>query len=269
MTQTSAPDAPSALERLVRRDRVVVALGLAAITLLAWMHLLRMSAGMQSMAMDAQMHAAMGMADMRAWGAGDWLALFVMWAVMMVGMMVPSAAPVILLALGVFRRRGDGRARVSAGAFVAGYLLAWTTFSVLAAGAQLALHQAALVSVDMTSRSTLLAGAILLVAGVYQWLPIKKACLSHCQSPLGFLSMHWREGTAGALGLGLRHGAFCIGCCWALMTLLFVVGVMNVLWVAALAAFVLLEKLATRGALVGRATGLLLILWALFEFTRV
>lgn len=266
--QTVASDIPSTLERLIRCDRVAIAFGVAAVTLLAWFYLLRMSAGMQSMAMEAQMHAAMGMADMRVWGAGDGLMLFVMWVVMMVGMMLPSAAPVILLVLSVYRRRGHRRARVSAGAFVTGYVLAWATFSALAATVQVALHRAALLSPDMASRSTLLGVTILLVAGVYQWLPIKGACLSHCRSPLGFLSAHWRDGVSGALMMGLRHGTFCVGCCWALMTLLFVVGVMNLLWVAAIAAFVLLEKLAMRGPLAGRVAGLLLIGWGLFALTR-
>ena len=261
----TASEVPSTVERLVRRDRLVIAVSLATLTLLAWAYLLSSAAGMKSMAADAQMHAAMGMADMRVWGASDWLALSVMWAVMMAGMMLPSAAPVILLVLGVFRRRGDRRARLSAGTFVAGYVLAWATFSALAAGAQVGLHRAALLSGDMSSRSTQLAGAILLIAGVYQWLPIKKACLTHCQSPLGFLAAHWREGAAGSLMMGLRHGAFCVGCCWALMTLLFVVGVMNLFWVAAIAAFVLIEKLTRQGLPIGRAAGVLLILWGLFE----
>lgn len=265
---TIAVDAPSTLERLIRRDRLTVLLGLAAITLLAWIYLFRAGAGMQSMAMDARMHEAMGMADMHVWGIGDWVGLFVMWAVMMAGMMLPSAAPVILIVLGTYRRRGDRRARVSAAAFVTGYVLAWTAFSALAAAAQVALHRAALLSVEMSTRSTLLAGAILAVAGVYQWLPIKKACLTHCQSPIGFLATHWREGVDGALTMGLRHGALCVGCCWALMALLFVMGVMNLLWVAAIAAFVLLEKLAPQEALVGRLAGVLLVLWAVFEFTR-
>ncbi len=267
--QRLAPDTPSTLERLIRRDRAIAALALGAITLLAWIYLFRAGAGMESMAMDARMHEAMGMADPHVWGAGDWFALFVMWAVMMVGMMLPSAAPVILLVLGAYRRRGDRRARTSAGSFVAGYVVAWTAFSAVAATAQVALHRAALLTVEMNSRSALLAGGILAVAGVYQWLPLKRACLTHCQSPLGFLGAYWREGSRGALLMGLRHGAFCVGCCWALMALLFVLGVMNLLWVAVIAAFVLLERLARQGALVGRAAGVLLILWAVFEFTRV
>ena len=263
-----AGETPSALERLLRRDRLAVGFGLAAIAVIAWIFLFRMSADMRSREAEAQMHAAMGMAGMHTWGSDSWLTLFSMWAVMMVGMMLPSAAPVVLLVLAVYRRRSDRRARISAFAFLAGYALLWTAFSAVAAAAQVGLHQAALLSPDMTSRSATLGGAILLIAGIYQWLPIKTACLSHCQSPLGFLSSHWREGAVGALRMGARHGAFCVGCCWALMTLLFVVGVMNLLWVAALMAFVLLEKLTRHGQLFARATGVLLVAWGTYVLVQ-
>jgi len=256
-----ATDDRWALERIIRRERAIVAAGLAVIVLLAWIYLLRMAAAMDAAAAEADMHAAMGMSDMRAWGMADWFALFVMWVVMMTAMMLPSAAPVVLLVLGAYRRRGTRRAWMSAVAFVAGYLLAWSGFSAAAAGGQVGLHRAALLDAGMVSRSTVLAGAILLAAGVYQWLPIKAACLTHCQSPLGFLARNWRDGTLGGLRMGLRHGAFCIGCCWALMLLLFAVGVMNLLWVAAIAAFVLLEKLLPRRFQIRWAAGVLLVVW--------
>jgi predicted metal-binding membrane protein len=205
------------------------------------------------------------MTGMQGAGAPDWLALFVMWAVMMVLMMLPSAAPVIRIVLADYRRRGGPGARVCAGLFGAGYLFAWTGFSALAATAQVGLRRAALLSPEMTSRSVALTGAILVAAGIYQWLPVKSACLEHCQSPLDFLMRHWQEGMGGAFAMGLRHGLFCVGCCGALMAVLFVVGVMNYLWIAALAAFVLLEKLAPRRLPLGRIAGLLLILWGTYE----
>jgi predicted metal-binding membrane protein len=260
-------DVPSGLERLVRRDRVVVAAGLAAMAMLAWAYLLRMTAGMNAAAMEANMHTAMGMPEMRSWGTADLIALFLMWAVMMAAMMLPSAAPFILLVVGVYRRRG-AHARGFTAAFVTGYLAAWTMFSMVAAAGQVLLHRAALLSSAMASRSTIVGGAILLVAGAYQWLPIKTACLTFCRSPLGFLSREWREGTAGAFLMGLRHGLFCVGCCWALMALLFVVGVMNLVWVAAIAAFVLLEKLSREGPRLGRAAGVLLIAWGTYLLVR-
>lgn len=266
--QTRNPDTPSSIERLIRRDRVATVLGLGVMTALAWTYLVREAASMQSMAMDARMHAAMGMADMRGWGLADGIALFVMWAVMMAGMMLPSAAPVILLILSVYRRRGDQNARVSAGAFIGGYLLVWTMFSAAAAATQTGLHRAAFLTPDMASGSAVLGGAILLMAGFYQWLPIKNRCLTHCQSPLGFITQHWREGALSGFTMGTRHGAFCVGCCWALMALLFVVGVMNLVWVATIAAFVLVEKLTPQVPHLGRVAGVLLILWGTYVLVR-
>jgi predicted metal-binding membrane protein len=265
-TAISAP--PSAVERMLRRDRLVVASALATITLFAWLYLIRESTTMQSMAIDARVHAAMGMADMRTWGLADWFALFLMWTVMMAGMMLPSAAPVILLVLAVYRRRGDQRARVSSVAFTAGYLLAWTTFSAAAAAIQVALHRGAWLTADMASVSPIVAGVVLVLAGLYQWLPIKNACLMHCQSPLGFLTRHWQEGARGGLNMGLRHGLFCVGCCWLLMSLLFVVGVMNLLWVAVIAGFVLAERLLRQGTEVGGVGGGLLIIWGIYTLAR-
>jgi len=256
------------LEQLMRRDRALIAFGLAATTLLAWVYLLRATGSMNAMAAEAQMHAAMGMADMRTWGVADWFGLFAMWAIMMVAMMLPSAAPMILLVLAVYRRRGNSQARIAALMFVAGYVLAWTAFSAAAAGLQMILHKTTLMTADMRFSSAALSGTILVIAGIYQWLPIKNMCLSQCQSPLGFLSTRWREGARGGLAMGLDHGLFCVGCCWLLMAVLFVVGVMNLLWVALLAAFILVEKLAARGALLGRAAGLAAAVWGVYLLVR-
>jgi predicted metal-binding membrane protein len=264
----SGPDTPSSLERLIRHDRLIALSGLAFVTVLAWIYLAREASSMQSMAADARMHAAMGMADMRDWGMAEGVALFAMWAVMMAGMMVPSAAPVMLLILSAYRRRGDRRARVSSAAFIGGYLLTWTIFSAAAAFAQTALHRASVLTSDMTTTSARWSGIILLLAGVYQWLPIKSACLSHCQSPLGFITQHWREGVAGAFRMGARHGVFCVGCCWALMASLFVVGVMNLIWIALIAAFVLVEKLSVRVPHVGRLAGVILMVWGIYVLVR-
>jgi predicted metal-binding membrane protein len=130
------------------------------------------------------------------------------------------------------------------------------------------LHKTALMTADMRFSSAALSGTILVLAGIYQWLPIKNMCLSQCQSPLGFLSTRWREGARGGLAMGLDHGLFCVGCCWLLMAVLFVVGVMNLIWVAVLAALILIEKLATRGALVGRAAGLAAAVWGVYLIVR-
>lgn len=251
-----------ALERVIRRDRLVVAAGLLAVTLLAWLNLWQTAADMAAMGAEAEAHAAMGMVmpDMRGWGVADSFWLLLMWTVMMVAMMLPSAAPLILLVVGTYRRRGRD-ARWLTAAFAGGYVAAWVAFSAVAALAQTVLHRTALLSPSMVSGSAWFAGGILILAGVYQWLPLKNACLAHCRSPFHFLTHEWREGATGALVMGLRHGWSCVGCCWALMALLFVTGVMNLLWVAVIAAFVLVEKLARQGPLVGRVAGLLCAAW--------
>jgi predicted metal-binding membrane protein len=227
----------------------------------------RMAAMMNASAAEKAMHAAMGMPEMAEWGTSELIMLFVMWTVMMIAMMLPSAAPIILLVVGTYRRRG-AHPRVLTFTFASGYLTAWTAFSAVAATAQLVLHRAAFLSAGMASTSTMTVGAILLVAGVYQWLPIKRACLTHCRSPLDHLTREWREGLSGAFIMGVRHGFYCVGCCWALMILLFAAGVMNLLWVAVIAVFVLVEKLAPEGARLGRFAGAALIAWGGFLLAR-
>jgi predicted metal-binding membrane protein len=246
------------LEAVIRRDRVVIAAGLGGVALLAWLYLLRAMTAMAGMDTSAAM--GMAMPRMEHWGVADVALMFLMWAVMMIAMMTPSAAPVILLFASVNRHRAARPAPVvRTGVFVAGYLLVWTAFSALAALAQWALHSAALLSPAMVSTTPYLGGALLIAAGAYQRTPLKEACLTTCRSPLGFLLGAWREGTTGALAMGLRHGAYCVGCCWALMGLLFVAGVMNLLWVAAIAAFVLAEKVLPWGDRVGRVAGVILV----------
>jgi len=195
-----------------------------------------------------------------AWDAGHLAMLVAMWAVMMVGMMLPSAAPVILLQAAIDRRRHPAVAPYTATTlFALGYLATWTGFSLLAALAQWAFAGLGLLSEAMTTTSAALGGLLLVAAGGYQLSPLKNACLSHCRSPVHFLVHRRRAGPFGALRMGLEHGAYCIGCCWLLMALLFVLGVMNLLWVAALAAFVLLEKVVPRGDLLGRAAGVFML----------
>ena len=205
------------------------------------------------------MMAEMGMTLDMPWGVADVFFTFAMWAVMMVGMMTGSAAPVMLLFAAMHARRGEQRTPRVVFAFGAGYLLVWTVFSAGAAMAQWALHQATMLSAATPTSNPQLSGAILMTAGVYQLTPFKGACLAHCRSPLGFLMSHWRDGTAGALRMGIEHGTFCLGCCWALMAVLFVVGVMNLVWVAGLAIFVLVEKIGPAGAVVARAAGVAMV----------
>jgi len=191
--------------------------------------------------------------------------MFVMWAVMMAAMMTPSAAPMILLYAAITRKtRAEGRPVAHSGAFASGYLATWTAFSALATVLQWGLEQAALLSPMMAGTSPYLGGVILIAAGTYQMTPLKHACLKHCRSPVHFLVGHWRKGAGGAFRMGLNHGFYCVGCCWVLMALLFVGGVMNLLWIAALAGFVLLEKIVPHGVLVGRVAGGLLIIAGLW-----
>jgi predicted metal-binding membrane protein len=183
-----------------------------------------------------------------------------MWAVMMVAMMTPSAAPMILMFAGINRRRQNQQVPyVPTSVFLLGYLAVWAAFSVLAAAAQWGLQAVSMLSPMMVSTSPVLGGILLLVAGIYQWTPLKHACLSKCRSPVGFVLNEWREGRWGAFLMGLKHGSYCTGCCWAVMALLFVAGVMNLLWVAAIAGFILLEKVAPAGQRMGQAAGALLV----------
>ena len=263
-----APFGDAALERVVRRDRLAVVFGVLGIAALAGAHVVLMARDGMGAGTHEGMHAGMAMPDAAAWSGPDLALLFAMWAVMMVAMMLPSAAPLVLLFASIARRRRERRSPTApATALAAGYLVAWTAFSAAAALAQWGLHRAALLSPAMASASPTLGGLVLIAAGLYQWTPLKGRCLAECRSPLGFLSREWREGARGALVMGVRHGAFCVGCCWVLMAVLFVVGVMNLLWVAAIAAFVLVEKAAPAGGRLGRGAGVLLVAWGVWVLT--
>lgn len=248
----------AALETLLRRDRVIVGAALAALTVAAWLYLLHLASAMSDM--PGMPGMAMAMPALHAWSWVEVGVLVVMWGVMMIAMMTPAAAPMILMFSTIRRRRtAEGRPAVPTAIFILGYLAVWTIYSVVAALGQAGLHSAAMLSPAMAATSPLLAGGLLVAAGVFQWTPLKRACLAACRSPLSFLMTGWREGRAGAFVMGLRHGLYCLGCCWALMALLFVAGVMNLLWVAVIAVAVLVEKVVPRGDLVGRLAGVVLI----------
>lgn len=233
--------APDLTSRIVRHERLIVAAGVALLAALAWLFVLGgagMSAGM----------AAMGPAPLAA--------LLLMWSTMMVAMMLPSAVPAILLYARVRQARGGQSGVAQTWVFVGGYVMLWLLFSLVAAAAQ-RVSTGPLMRLD----STVAAGALLIAAGFYQLSPLKTACLGECRSPAQFISRHWRPGWTGALRLGLLHGAYCVGCCWALMLLLFVGGVMNLLWVVAIAALVAAEKLVPHGLWLGRIAGIALLAW--------
>ncbi|MEQ9815486.1 MAG: DUF2182 domain-containing protein [Azospirillaceae bacterium] len=253
-------------ERLLRRDRLVL---LALIGLLFALAALYSVFGVGMRMSAIEMTRMSGMRDMpgaRApgdWSAGYMALVFLMWWVMMTAMMLPSVSPTVLLYAALLRRgrRAERVAAIST-AFVAGYLLVWAGFSVVAMAAQWLLEEQGVVSATMMTLVDTVPGALVLIAaGAFQFTPLKRACLDHCRSPAKFLTERHRAGTAGALVMGLEHGLYCLGCCWFLMALLFVGGIMNLYWIVGLAALVALEKLTPFGEPAARLAGIALIAW--------
>lgn len=270
------PAVPS-LERLLKRDGAITAVGLLVLCALTWVYIvagagLGMSAwDMTTLALLPQQHVAgpsteMGAMTPMTWGPRYWALMVGMWWTMMIAMMTPSAAPTMLLYARVHRHAlTQGHAQVThapTATFAAGYVLMWLIFSIAAAALHHALQRAEIISaMTMGSQIRWVSGTALVVTGLYQLSPLKNACLAHCRAPAAFLSRHWRPGAVGALRLGMMHGAYCIGCCWMLMALLFVGGVMNLAWIAALSLLVLAEKVLTAGRWLGRAAGIALVAW--------
>jgi predicted metal-binding membrane protein len=246
----------------LRYDRRATLAGLAAVVILSWLYLWHMAAGMD--------HAAMAMpAAPRAASPGALTLTFVMWTVMMAGTMLPSAAPAIVLYGAMVRKHAErGSTLPATWTFAAGYLLVWTGFSVAATALQAALEAAALMTPAMTVASAGLGALALVAAGVYQVTPLKQACLYKCRHPLEFFMTRWRAGSAGALRMGLEHGAYCLGCCWALMLLLFAGGVMNLAVIVALTLWVLVEKFAPFGEQTAKVSGVALLAGAVWVVIR-
>ena len=274
-----------AFERLLKRDRVITLVGLTALCALTWFYIvagagLGVSAWeMTTLALFPHQGAHDGMPGMpgmdmgamapAAWGIATWVLMIAMWWIMMIAMMTPSATPTILLYARVHRHALAQGHQVQdrlapTGVFAAGYLSVWLGFAAAAATLHWALEDVGLVSAMMMgSQSRLLSGVVLITTGLYQLSPLKNTCLAHCRTPTSFLSRHWRPHALGALRLGAMHGTYCVGCCWMLMALLFVGGVMNVAWIAALAIFVLIEKALPPGQWIGRGVGVALIVWGI------
>jgi predicted metal-binding membrane protein len=240
--------------------------GLTGITIAAWVYVLvvaasHMANGSADSSDPSMAPTVDAMTRVQPWTATEFGLRLAMWAVMMVAMMVPTAAPMTLLYAAVARKAASqNNALASTFLLVAGYISMWTTFSLVATIAQHALDRAALLSPMMVSRSAGFGAAALIVAGVYQFTPLKNVCLENCRAPAHFLSRYWRTGNFGAFRMGLRLGGYCVGCCWILMGLLFVGGVMNLLWIAAIAIFVLMEKTIPFGDVSGRIAGAGMIL---------
>ena len=257
-------DDRTSLEFLLRRDRWLVGGALAVTVALCWAWIVPMARDMYGPMTGP---AAWTMTD--RWDFAHLSLLSVMWVVMMAGMMLPSAAPTLLLYAGVIRKSPEGgHAPAHVYAFAGGYLLVWTAFSLAATVLQRGLANLLLLTPMMEARGRAVGGALLLVAGLYQLTPFKRTCLESCRSPAAFIARHWQRGVAGGFRLGLVHGAYCLGCCWALMLLLFAGGVMNLWWIGALTIFVLLEKLAPLGAQGGRLSGLLMMALGLWNLVR-
>lgn len=232
--------------------------GLVVFTAATWAYLLLV------VSRTGEMSSVFAMPMTSAWTPTQAGLMLVMWVVMMAAMMLPSAAPMVV----AYDRLDRASANIaqlggSTPLFVAGYLVIWGGFGVGATALQWLLHDLAVVDAMGASVSPKVAGSLLLVAGIFQFTPLKEACLSTCRSPMGFLMTSWREGAGGAFKMGLHHGAFCVGCCWALMALLFVVGVMNLAWVSVLAGFVLVEKVAPGLMMARWLGGSVLAAWGL------
>lgn len=256
LRHTASPRLPVA-EAILRRERVVVLGALALVSAVAWIYTVS-GVGLGGTMEDLTSGTgAMAMRPM-AWTPGHALVMFFMWWVMMVAMMLPSAAPMALLFVAVNRRREAEAPFSATGIFLAGYLVTWAAGSALATLGQWGLERSGLLTASMSVSSAILGGAILLAAGLYQFTSLKGACLKHCRHPAKFIAEHWRPGRGGAFRMGLAHGAYCVGCCWFLMALLFFAGIMNTIWIAGLALYVALEKMVPHARLLSTACGLVL-----------
>jgi predicted metal-binding membrane protein len=249
----------SVLERVLRRDRTVTLSALLSASLLAWTYILAgagMPESMPDMSMPGMSMPGISMPMASDWTPAYFALMLAMWCIMMVAMMLPSTAPMILLFATVERRRGGGSPFLATVIFAAAYIIVWLGFSIIATVLQWQLDRLTLLSPAMASTSALFAAIILIAVGVYQFTPLKRACLRGCRSPLEFISRYWNR---GPFGIGLRHGLYCVGCCGMVMLLLFVGGIMNLLWVALIAAFILVEKIIPRGEWLSYGAGAALI----------
>jgi predicted metal-binding membrane protein len=259
---------PGPLESVLRRDRTIVGAALVGMVVLSWTYLLAgAGTGMSALQMSglptaAHMSGPIAVMQPMSWTLGYSLVIFVMWWLMMLAMMLPSAAPMILLFAALTRKRQEaGAPYMGAGLFGSGYLAVWGGFSVLAVALQWQLDAIALLSPMMLTTSLALGALLLIGAGVWQFMPLKHACLRQCRSPVEFLTRHWRTGRAGAFLMGVRHGAYCLGCCWMMMLLLFYGGIMNIYWIAGISLLALVETITPLRHWVAGVTGVVLIVW--------
>ena len=255
-------ESTEALIRLFKQQNIILALGIIIIASLGWLYVFHVTSISSNGVQDNLMNVMSP--EKQLWNFRDGMSAFIMWSVMMAAMMLPSAMPMILVFATVNRRRHSlVKEVVPTWMFVSGYILMWIFFSLIVALIQLTLHNFSLISVDMSIINPFLGGIILVFAGIYQFTPVKEVCLKNCQSPLGFIMENWRDGKFGAFIMGLHHGLYCIGCCWILMILLFVAGVMNLSWVAIIALFIFLEKVLITKRWLSKIAGVLLVIWGI------
>ncbi len=241
------------LRRALKKEHFIVFFFLILLIAISWAYMFHLSNSAASM-------KEMPMVQVIKWSFGDFIAAFAMWSVMMVAMMLPSAMPMILVFFAVNRKRSESKKSFApTWIFVLGYVLVLTLFSLVASLLQLVLHNLSAISDGLKLMNPFASAGVLIAAGIYQFTNAKDVCLKNCQSPLSFVLNHWKEGKIGALLMGVKHGLYCIGCCWALMALLFVAGIMNLLWITIIALFVFLEKMI-KSRYLSRAAGILFIL---------
>ena len=241
----------SFLEKSLSNDRLIILGGIAITSAFAWMHMADMSSGVGSVVSGHPGHL---------WDIGTFFSHFTMWTVMMVAMMLPTAGPMILTFSTISRgQRQKKLPYVNTSTFVFGYIIISVGYSLLATFIQWWLHTNAMLTSFGASNSHTLSGILLCVAGIYQWSSLKHACLRFCRNPFNFLMGNWREGSSGALYMGFKHGLLCTGCCWALMALMFVGGVMNLIWMVVITAIILIEKVAPKGDIFAKIAGVAMI----------
>jgi predicted metal-binding membrane protein len=260
-------ESKTGIERILARDRAMVVASLITLVLLSWIYLAILANDMAAgdMRLMGMGNTTFSMSDTSRWTLITFGFMLLMWCIMMIGMMIPSAAPMILLFAMISRKQSENRSPGTAIAlFTAAYLVVWFGFSFLATFAQWLLNELTLLSPMMVANSRALTIGLLIGCGIYQLSPLKQACLGKCRSPLGFLTTRWQSGNAGALKMGLSHGIYCVGCCWLLMALLFLGGVMNLMWIVIIAVFVLAEKIVPRGDLIAGISGIAMLIVAVY-----
>ena len=250
---------------ILKKDRFVVLIALFILCVLSWLYIIYLYNQMYPMDMDAFLFA---MPMTSNWSWTDFVLLFLMWFVMMIAMMTPSVAPLVLIFTSINRkRRQEQNPFVSSGYLLGGYFLVWAAFSLFATILQWLLQRVSLLNPEMFTTSKILGGIIFILAGAFQFTPLKNTCLNTCRSPVGFIQQYWKEGKSGALRMGIQNGTYCLGCCWILMILLFVSGIMNILWIAIISLFVLIEKVLS-AKVISFIAGIALIAYGIVVLLR-